>query len=107
HVSDVGRNNGAASRHFAAYEVRGQSFAQGDKLHLGRDFATLREGQLGDRSPATGAYPFRTKFRQSFRNVDTLRSAGVIDAKRRLAVRQRDLTHRDAHLQRAIDVDFL
>ena len=46
-VTDIGRNDRAPARHFAPHELRGQSLARGDELHLGRNVAAPRIVKLG------------------------------------------------------------
>ena len=104
---DVGRDDGAAARHLAPHEIRGQPFANRDELHLGRDLAFARVVQLRHaRIRAPAADPGLAQLRQADLDVVALGAARVVDAERRLAARQRDLAHRHAHALRALDVDF-
>ena len=88
-----------------------QPFADRDELHLGRDLALARVVELRDARTARGCAarrdPRLAQLRQPVVDVVPLRAAGVVDAKRRLAARQRDLAHRHAHALRSVDVDFL
>ena len=130
---DVGRDDRAAARDLAAHELGVEALADRDELHLRRDDAPARVVQLGDgaraaerarrtglerrrhrRLPApprtvddvaAGDDPVAPQRRQPVADVVSLRSAGVVDAQRRLAAAQRNLAHR--HPQRAgLDVDL-
>jgi len=63
---DIRRNDGAAARHFFANEIRGQTLADGDELHLGRNLALACVMQLRDTGVClTTADPRRAQLRQA------------------------------------------
>jgi hypothetical protein len=111
-VVDVRGDDGAAARNLVADEIGRQSLAEGDELHLRRDLAFARVVQLGhgltrSRGCAPRRDPRLAQFRQTLLRVVPLRAAGVVNPDRRLATRQCDLAHRDAHVHRTVDVDLL
>ena len=100
-VIDVGGNDGAAARHFVAHEIRGQALASRDERHLRRDLALARVVQLRHRLSrlrvrSTGRDPRFAQLRQTVPRIVTLRTAGVVEADRRLAAAQRHLAERHA-----------
>ena len=97
-VIDVRRDDGAAARDLGAHEFGGQPFAGGDELHLRRDLAAARVVEL--RADVAGRAargdPRLAQLRQAVAHVVPLRTAGVVEAHRRLAAAQRHLAHRHA-----------
>ena len=87
-VVDVGGNDGAAARDLVADELGRQPFADGDELHLGRDLAAARVVELRADVPGRAARRdprLRAASASPSRDVVPLRTAGVVDAQRRLA----------------------
>src|SRR5206468_3119784 len=112
-VADVGRNDRSAASHFVADEVGREPFTQRGEFHFLRDLAFARIMQLRDTGTApvrwrrhAGAHPRFAQLRQAILHIVALRTAGVVDAQRRLAAGQRDLAHRYAHALRTVDIDF-
>jgi hypothetical protein len=110
-VIDVRGNDGATSGHFIPHEIGRQPLANGDEVHLGRDLAFARVGQLrhrvaAPRRRAAGRHPRFAQFGEAAVYVVILRTTAVVHAQRRLLAGQRDLTHRHPHALWAVDQDF-
>src|SRR6185436_13532184 len=109
------------ARHFVAHEIGRQPLAHRDELHLGRDLALARVVELrhtpGARRTCRAATrlalrrakadPRLAQLWQATRDIVVLRAARVVDAKRRRALLQSDLAHRNADPLGAVDVDLL
>ena len=120
---DVGRHDRTTARDLRTDEFGRQPFADRDEFHLGRDLAAPRIVELRHRVAGLRAQdgptgstadflhilpltdPFQTDLRKADVDVDVTWTAGVVDSKRRLALRQRDLAHRHAHAVRTFHMN--
>ncbi len=119
----VGWDDGAAARNFRAHEIGWQPLTNRDEFHFRCDVAAPRVAQLRRRRARLRAKlgragrrrfdiaarqdPIAPQGRQPACEIADKRTTRVVHAHRRLAGRQRNLTHRHAHIVRPINMNFL